>query len=376
MLRNLLMVVLVLCTVSVFAQEKKFVIKGTLPVNTKKYNLLLSWNNGNDGEEVKLLNGKFEIKGTISEPGVATLNLQEASPKAGKEFSRLEYEQNTLTLFLDSGVITVSSTSFLWDAVVTGSSIVNDFDRYQQLIKPLNRLESKLGEVYDGYNKAKNKKMAVEVFEYYKGILHLYDQGQLQFVKENPSSPVSLYLTQEALGNEMDAAKAGPMFTLLSPSLQQSEKGKGLKEQIEVGKRTMVGAKAIDFTQPDINGKQIALSSFKGKYVLVDFWASWCGPCRAESPNLVKAYAIYKNKNFEIFGVSFDDNKAKWLKAVKDDQYTWPQVGELKGWENPLAEQYGIIGIPFNVLLDPNGVIIARNLRGEALEKKLEEILK
>ena len=376
MLRNLLMFVLVLCTATVFAQEKKFVIKGALPVNTKKYNLLLSWNNGNDGEEVKLLNGKFEIKGTISEPGVATLNLQEASPKPGKGFSRLEYEQNTLTLFLDSGVITVSSTSFLWDAVVTGSSIVNDFDRYQQLIKPLNRLESKLGEVYDGYIKAKNQKMAVEVFEYYKGILHLYSLGQLQFVKDNPASPVSLYLTQEALGNEMDAAKADPMFVLLSSALQNTEKGKRLKEQIEVGKRTMVGAKALDFKQPDVNGNQIALLSFKGKYVLVDFWASWCGPCRAESPNLVKAYNAYKQKNFEIFGVSFDDNKAKWLKAIKDDKYTWPQVGTMQGWENPVAEEYGIIGIPFNVLLDPNGVIIARNLRGEALEKKLQEILK
>jgi len=138
----------------------------------------------------------------------------------------------------------------------------------------------------------------------------------------------------------------------------------------------MVGKQAIDFTQPDANGNTISLSSFKGKYVLVDFWASWCAPCRKESPNLVKAYEKYRSKNFEILGVSLDQNKEKWLKAINDDHYTWTQVGDIKGWENAAAREYGIQGIPFNVLLDPNGVIIARNLRGEALEKKLEEILK
>ena len=376
MLRNLLMIVLVLSALSVFAQEKKFVINGTLPVTSKKYNVLLSWNNGNEGEEVKLVNGKFEIKGIISEPGIATLSVQEASPKQGKEFSRLEYEQNTLNLFIDSGVITITSKTFLWDAAVTGSAVVNDFNQYQQQIKPLNRLESKMGEVFDGYMKAKNKKMADELFEYYKGILHLYYLEQVDFVKNKPSSFISLYLTQEALGNEMDAAKADPMFVLLAPSLQNSEKGKLLKAMIEIGKKTMVGKPAADFMQPDANGNQIALSSFKGKYVLVDFWASWCGPCRAESPNLVKAYAKYKTKNFEIFGVSLDESKDKWLKAIKNDKYTWPQVGDMKGWENTVAHEYGIQGIPFNILLDPNGVIIARNLRGDALEKKLEEILK
>lgn len=376
MYKNWLLLIALLITVASTAQQNKFVLKGTLPVSAKKYNVLLSWNNGNDGEEVKLINGKFEIKGTVEAPVLATLTVTEAFPKAGKGFNRLEFEQNSLNLFLDTGTITVTSKTFLWDAVVKGSPVVSDYSAYQQQITPLSRLESKLGEVYDGYLKAKNQKMAVEVFEYYKGILHLYYLEQMQFVKSHPSSPVSFYLAQEALGNEMDAAKADPMFALLSPELQNSEKGKELKAQIEVGKRTMVGVKAVDFTQPDVNGNQIALSSFKGKYVLVDFWASWCGPCRAESPNLVKAYNTYKNKNFEIFGVSLDENKDRWLKAVKDDQYTWPQVSELKGWANPVAELYGIIGIPFNILVDPNGVIIARNLRGEALEKKLAEILK
>ncbi len=361
---------------SASAQQKKFTVNGSIPVDSKKYNALLSWNNGNDAEEVKVLNGKFTINGTITKPGIATLLLQEISPKKNKEFNRLEYGQNSIYLFLDTGVIIVSSKSFLWDAEVKGSAVVNEYQNYQQKIKLLLRLESKFGEVYDAYHKTNNTKAAGKVFELYTGMLDLYYDEQLQFVKENPSSPVSLYLTQQAIGAELDAAKAEPMYVLLTPALQNSEEGKQIKEMIEIGKKTMVGKPAIDFSQPDANGNNITLSSFKGKYVLVDFWASWCGPCRVESPNLVNAYQKYKGKNFEIFGVSLDKDKTKWLKAIKDDNYTWPQAGDMKGWENTAALEYGVQGIPFNVLLDPNGVIIARNLRGEALEKKLEEVLR
>ena len=372
---RLLIVFLLLTGTSVLAQEKKFVLNGSLPVSTKKYTVLLSWNNGNDGDEVKVINGKFTIKGTITKPGIANLMLQEISAKK-KTFNRLEFEQNSLNLFIDTGIITVSTKTFLWDADVKGSSVVNDYQNYQQKIKQLLRLESRFGEVYDHYQKLNKKQAAIKVFDLYTGMQVLYYDEQCAFVKENPSSLVSLYLTQEAVGNEMDAAKGEPMFLMLSPALQNSEEGKQLKERITIGKKTMVGVKAIDFSQPDMNGKMISLSSFKGKYVLVDFWASWCGPCRAESPNLVKAYSKYKEKNFEIFGVSLDQSKDKWLKAVNDDQYTWTQVSEVKGWETAVAQEYGIEGIPFNILVDPNGYIVARNLRGEALEKKLKEILK
>ena len=372
---RLLIVFLLLTGTSVLAQEKKFVLNGSLPVSTKKYTVLLSWNNGNDGEEVKVINGKFTIKGTITKPGIASLMLQEISVKK-KTFNRLEFEQNSLNLFIDTGVITVSTKTFLWDADIKGSSVVNDYQNYQQKIKQLLRLESRFGEVYDHYQKLNKKQAAIKVFDLYTGMQVLYYDEQFAFVRENPSSLVSLYLTQEAVGNEMDAAKGEPMFLMLSPALQNSEEGKQLKERITIGKKTMVGVKAIDFSQPDMNGKMISLSSFKGKYVLVDFWASWCGPCRAESPNLVKAYSKYKEKNFEIFGVSLDQSKDKWLKAVNDDQYTWTQVSEVKGWETAVAQEYGIEGIPFNILVDPNGYIVARNLRGEALEKKLKEIIK
>ncbi len=154
--------------------------------------------------------------------------------------------------------------------------------------------------------------------------------------------------------------------------LQFHEMIKKNKEMMEKKKAVEIGKEAPEINLPDVTGKELALSSFRGKVVLIDFWASWCGPCRKEMPTVVQAYKKYKDKGFEIYGVSLDKASEEWMEAIKQDGITWPQVSDLKYWECEAARDYGISGIPFTVLLDKTGKIIAKNLRGAQLDKAIE----
>ena len=200
------------------------------------------------------------------------------------------------------------------------------------------------------------------------------------FISNHPDSYVSLIVLRDLANpnSGTDSPTLIGLYNSLSEPVKKTDMGEILGAHLLSETRTAIGAEAPDFTENDPSGNPVKLSDFRGKYLLIDFWASWCGPCRMENPNVVNAYAQFKNKNFEILGVSLDTQNSKnaWLNAIQNDNLIWAQVSDLKGWKCRIALLYGVENIPQNFLIDPNGVIIAKNLRGEDLISKLQSVLK
>lgn len=197
----------------------------------------------------------------------------------------------------------------------------------------------------------------------------------IQEINKNLNKTATIKLIQRVGGYDPDYKEMTELFKKLDKNVKKSTEGKIFERYLKNLQNVSVGKKAPGITQFDLEGNPYSLQDLKGKYVLIDFWASWCPPCRAENPNLVKTYAQFKGKNFEILGVSFDKDFNNWKKAVEDDKLTWKHISDLQHWNNGAATVYGIKAIPQNVLVDPNGIIIGRNLHGEALNKKLQEVL-
>ncbi|MBY0245091.1 MAG: TlpA family protein disulfide reductase [Sphingobacteriaceae bacterium] len=211
-------------------------------------------------------------------------------------------------------------------------------------------------QIFDNYRKNKNIKID-------------------SFIRENSNTLAAAYILYRDWSYRLNPEQIQENINLLDSALHRSNYVQTLKQLIPILKKVQKGNKAIDLALPDAENKIKKLSSQYGKYILVDFWASWCPPCRAENPNVVKVFEKYKHKNFTVFGVSLDKNKENWLKAIKDDQLNWTQVSDLNFWNSEGAKTYGVRAIPANVLIDPNGIIVARNLYGDELEKKIAELL-
>ncbi len=293
------------------------------------------------------------------------------------EICRISLNDQTKSFFLENGKISMLIIKdSLANALISGTKAQDEFNYFQdELSKPLRRRMAVINQAYDEANNKKNKKAADSLDKLYTAIDLEQKQLVSDFVQSHPSSAISAFLIFSNFSYNARLGQLDSLYRMLDTTVRVGYFGKQLKILIDKSKMTSVGNAAPDFSCNDVNGKPVSLSSFKGKYILLDFWASWCGPCRIENPNIVKAYQQFHQKGFDIFGVSLDDNRSDWLAAIKKDKLGWTQVSDLKGWQAAPADLYGVKAIPMNFLLDKNGIIIARGLRGDELANKLAALL-
>jgi thiol-disulfide isomerase/thioredoxin len=365
---------LLLMPVGICMAQDKFSIAGKLTGEDNDRMVVLSYVNseGKNAKDSALVKkGKFVINGTTAYGNKAYLSLMPVKTDSTKKRTQADYQ----TFYLEKGNYKVVIADSISKATITGTKSQSD---YLEFNAKTDALLTKWRQITQRFQKAMSKKDSLEMKDIQAEAkpLHAKLEAALDsFIYSHPDSYVSLDLVAENKTSVIEPETFDPFYKALSPRVLNSFTGKRITDKYEKVKQTFVG-KAFDFTQDDVAGKPFKLSSLRGKYVLVDFWASWCGPCRAENPNLLKAYQKLKDKNFEIVSISLDDNKTAWLKAVEKDALPWKQVSDLKGWKNEVAITYGVTAVPQNLLINPEGVIVAKNLRGEGLTEKLTAVMK
>ncbi len=361
-MKYLILLLLISCSAFTMQAQQMYSIKGTIKGAKENAKVSLRFDNQQSEtlSESVIKNGQFELKGNLTETAMHILVVEGSAMNLG--------------IFLDaSNVIVSGHIDSLPKAMVKGSKAHDEFNAFRTTFDPyFSKLDLLGKQLSDPSFQPKQDSL----YTVARAIITELNTKADEFIEQNKLSAVTPLLLYILYNFFQQPEVLDQRFTKLSEQSQKSYYGRMVNTIVMDNRIGAIGTQAIDFAQADTSGKMVSLQSFRGKYVLVDFWASWCGPCRMENPNLVDAYNKYRNKNFTVLGVSLDRDKKSWIQAIAKDGLQWTHVSDLKHWGNEAARLYKISAIPQNLLIGPDGMIIGKNLRGEELQMKLEELFK
>ncbi len=372
-------IAMITCTNSLYAQEKtpQFRIRIKLDEVKSESSVMLGYKENNRMHiDTVYANAdkEFILEGEIPPVERAYINL--AHHKLDPTMP--PNNDDAMSVYLEEGELLITGKDSLKTAVVSGTPLNEDLQKLNAIGLLFDEKVSVINAEYSKVMEAGNKVRAEELEAEYAELMAKKKEAEMAFVESHSNSVVSLDWLRRNVNVIQEKTLATKLFNSFTEDVKKSAAGVIYSNILGQTKGADIGFEAPDFSAKQPNGESLSIRSLRGKYVLLDFWASWCGPCRRENPNLVKAFNNYKDKNFTVIGYSLDGgNNAldSWTKAIEKDGLLWYQISDLAGWNSLPVQLYGISSVPTNFLIDPNGKIIAKNLRGEELELKLNEIL-